>query len=342
MNKRGRASYNRAQQQPGKEMQAWQVADYRKMDLGSLFKGLDDLGIVLDESHFKELSSSLRTPEELAFALVKSETEREKVYLLVFELWRRLTPHLLTLSIFCDELDHQINRYNQGDLTCKETLPALLAQLEKMLMQNLEESEEAPDVFALFNEFSSHDLGGFLYDFITDQIDTGCLEYAKMLYAQFSPYMGQSQWFALLQAQILPQRQDEIIQSLIQRETEQPEVNFLLELALFLAKVGNKSFCAVALLLAQAVQTEEDFQALTHLALQYYKTMGNAAAVAQLEKIHSDRMVIEMHQVLERSDPSLGALVILLGGKLKIQPKPSTTASQAPPLISSPDTEPSP
>ena len=53
----------------------------------------------------------------MAEALVEDENAKreDRVYLLIFELWRRLASHKPSLSIFCDELDYIISRFEEDE-----------------------------------------------------------------------------------------------------------------------------------------------------------------------------------------------------------------------------------
>ncbi len=42
----------------------------------------------------------------------------------------------LCLSVFCDELDHQINLYDSGEIERPEAIPDVLANLQEVLDEN--------------------------------------------------------------------------------------------------------------------------------------------------------------------------------------------------------------
>ena len=98
------------------DVEPWQVEDYRKLSLEALFKRLSDLSISLDRVSFLAFADDLDTPEDFADSLNdESDNDpmvQDQIYLLIFELWRRLIPEKQSLSIFCDELDRRIEMYD--------------------------------------------------------------------------------------------------------------------------------------------------------------------------------------------------------------------------------------
>ena len=111
---------------PELDVSYWQVEDYRTLSLDSLFRRLAKQHIQLDLSSFIAYAENYNTPEELTEDITEnfddSIEEQDKVYLQIFELWRRLVPEKLCLSIFCDELDYLMNLYDNGEMENTEGL----------------------------------------------------------------------------------------------------------------------------------------------------------------------------------------------------------------------------
>lgn len=83
-------------QNPSLHVEQWQIEEYRDLSLEQLFNKLKSLHIDLDRVSFSAFADSVDSAEELAHALAGDEesdpTIQDKIYLLVFELWRRLVP----------------------------------------------------------------------------------------------------------------------------------------------------------------------------------------------------------------------------------------------------------
>ncbi|MBI3237120.1 MAG: hypothetical protein HYZ48_05435, partial [Chlamydiales bacterium] len=144
MQMQGRAFYNLLKisylEDPSIEIAAWQVEDYRSWSLEALWSSLKEKGVVLDEASFLAYAENSDSPEDLTECICVDEEDEEKdmdrfdqIYLLLFELWRRLLPQKQTLSTFCDHLDQLIESYDQGEMEEEEPLQQALRDLENIL-----------------------------------------------------------------------------------------------------------------------------------------------------------------------------------------------------------------
>ena len=81
---------------PSMPVEPWQVDDYRSMPLETVFERLRFHDIDFDRNLFTELANEYDTPEQFTDAVladVDTDTvTQDQVYLLIFELWRRLLP----------------------------------------------------------------------------------------------------------------------------------------------------------------------------------------------------------------------------------------------------------
>src|SRR5207253_733099 len=96
-------------------VEPWKIEDYRMLSFEELFLRLHKREIFVDKSTFISYANEFDTPEELAEWLAESEVATEdfdQIYLLIFELWRRLIPEKPSVSILCDELDYQIYNFD--------------------------------------------------------------------------------------------------------------------------------------------------------------------------------------------------------------------------------------
>lgn len=192
---------------PSLRVYPWQVEDYRKLSTEELFSDLEQMGLHLDRALFSALADEVDSPEDLTDHLISDEQESpeafDRVYLCVFELWRRICPEKQTLAIFCDELDHQIDVYDSADRTHAEPVEDAIAQLETILEDNLEEGGNPQELFSSITESCAHDVEGFLYDFIEGLIEHGNRSYAEELIETFIPYVKDPKWFRLLNLKLL-------------------------------------------------------------------------------------------------------------------------------------------
>lgn len=146
MHTRGRALYNLLRmnwlENDQIQVQPWQVEDYREKSDEALFQLLADLGARLDKATFLAYVDNTDSPEDMADCLwVKEENPEtfDRIYLVIFELWRRFAPEKQTLSIFCDELDQLIGLYDHGELE-EEKIQAALSELQRILEKKFSRS----------------------------------------------------------------------------------------------------------------------------------------------------------------------------------------------------------
>ena len=140
MELKGKALFNllkiSSQEEKPLEIQPWQVENLKKLAIEELFSRLKKMSLMLDESSFYLYAENCETPEELVECLCCDEESAQRydqVYLIVFELWRRLIKEKFCLSIFCDELDHWIELYDAEKLEDEEPLQKCLSFLEDIL-----------------------------------------------------------------------------------------------------------------------------------------------------------------------------------------------------------------
>src|SRR5690606_18870981 len=136
------------------------------------FKG----GIQIDRQSFFHFADSCDTPEELTDLLLPdaaAEKQRDSVYLILFKLWRRLVPKKQSLSVFCEELDHQIFLYDMGELSSDEPIQDALANLLEILDENADSGVDPQEVLQAITEYCAHDLESFILDYISDLLDSG-------------------------------------------------------------------------------------------------------------------------------------------------------------------------
>jgi hypothetical protein len=263
-------------------IEPWQVEDYRLFSLEEIFERLKELHIALNEESFLLYAENCEAPEELLdYIWMKEEAtekERDQAYLLLFELWRRLLPEKRTLSIFCDELDERIGRYDLAPAENEESIQEILTQLEDILDESVDLGADPKEVFLSIEEFSAHDVENFLYDYIVHQIEQGDATYASELLDGFYAYVTDPRWFDFLRARLFaladPHEANLIIAGLLEILEEAPDFDLLFEIATYLSHAGNPSLFLHAVRQAShLIETEEDLQDLSTLLLKFFQGM---------------------------------------------------------------------
>lgn len=303
------------------DVQPWQVEDYRELSLETILDRLQDLGLPLDRVSFSALADETETPEELTERLLADlpvpSNVRDQIYLLLFELWRRFVPEKLCLSIFCDELDHQIDLYDRGEQSSTEAIQDILANLAVILDENMDEGVNPNDVFASICKGCANDVESFLYDFIADQIDSKNASYAADLLEDFQPYVQDSLWFDLLQARVTAMtdvpRALALMRKLLKQIDELEEYDFYLEVLAFLAQLGNKELFLMALKQAlPLLKVEEEFQDLLATCAEFLLLIDDDQAEAAVQEILQQRVNIPMTQPFDARKAPIPVLLDIL------------------------------
>lgn len=253
---------------PTLSVQAWQVEDYRKIPSEQLFSRLNQLGVPLDYGRFVALAESEDSPEDFAETVLPDEVQEaeiaDKIYLIVFELWRRFLSERQTLSLFCDEWDHQIDLYEEGKLETQEGLDDAISRFMTLLEEAEDQKEDPKELYESILEGCAHDLEAFLYDFAKEQLEEHNVSYAEEIVDAFLPYAREKRWFNLLYMEILngkePQSALRLIHQTLKEALQQKDLEFNLEFLAFLAEYSEtKPFLQLCKAIIPDLQIEEDF-----------------------------------------------------------------------------------
>lgn len=297
---------------PDIAIEPWQAEDYRSLTSEQLFERLAQFNLNFDQNYFLAVAENYESPEELTDHLIADEEldieTQDKAYLVIFELWRRLFPEKLCLSVFCDEFDRQINLYDQGKAEIHEALEDSIALLQSILDDNADRGIKPTQVFESVITGCAHDVETFLYDFISDQIENGNISYATELIEGFSDYVKDPKWFEFLKAQVASKHNmDEtntLLADLIKRYGSKKETEFNLELLSFMTKVGNNElFHQLFKLTLPIVQQEEDFQDLLTICSDYYHFLDMEEAETGIQKIVDERTMLPSDNIVDGKDP---------------------------------------
>jgi tetratricopeptide (TPR) repeat protein len=302
----------------------WQILDYRSLTLSELFANLERFGLKFDRVSLISIASPYDTPEDLTEVFLEEQHLDHKyhdpLYLIIFELWRRLLPEKRSLSIICDELDYLINLYDHGELKSLESLEDGISSLQQILDENGDEGASRSEVFDTVNLGCANDLESFLYDFIADRIDAKNLQYASELLEAFIDCVEDRRWFEFLLARLtMPSEPDEankMLEKIIRKAPQKPDLIFNLELLAFLVQDGEKDlFPRLAKQTINLLETEEDFQDLLNLSANYYHCLDKDSVENVIRNIHKNRPQNSVKASLNPLDSDLKSLKQILNDK---------------------------
>lgn len=291
-----KAFYNLLRSRPSGDKKPWQVEDLREASTGELFRRLQALGFAFDEETFTIYAETHEAPEELV------SPGEDEAYLLFFELWRRLIPEKQSLSILGDELDYRIAH--------KAPLESMLLRLQEILNDLVDEGASPPEAFQMFSQYSAHDLESFLYDYISDLIDTENLLDAAEILDSFYPFFSEAIWFDFLRARILipadPHEANIVLKSILDELGDDPDLDLLLELSAFLVHHGDPHLFHQSLRQAyNLLSIEEDFQEILAIAADYYQCLDMEKEAKEIQTLFAKRKKRNLAESLSRSDPDL-------------------------------------
>lgn len=301
---------------PALKVQPWQVEDYRSLPTETLLFSLAKNQIIFDKQSFQLFAENVDSPEELTDELIAdSDLDNEHqdlVFLLVFELWRRFIPEKKCLSIFLDELDHQIFLYDHGQIKDVELIQDCIEELSLILDENIDSGVDPKSIFETISTACANDLESFLYDFISEQIDNNNLSYASELLDNFNRFIKEPRWFAFLRAKIQAADDvlgaNEVIRKLLHENKKDLEFN--LELLSFVTKSGEHDLL-ISLIKKSLplLQLEEDFIDLATLTIEYFDRLDLDLKKQALEKIVNSRREISFQTNFLQNDPQAKKLL---------------------------------
>lgn len=290
----------------------WQVDDYRGLELSEIFSRLEDLGISIDEERFVACSEETDSPEELASLLWTGEDDaiegQDQVYLLLFELWRRLLPRRETLTLFCDELDHQIHQFvEEGKI---EEIDELLVRLEDILDSYVDSGENPKKIFKTISSACAYDLEGFLYEYIMELIHAEEEMFASELIDGFENYISDSKRFEFLRIRLFaavdPKETVHLLTQLVESLKKDAHFPLLLEIAGFLVSFGQDPLYHKIITKAlNWMRTEGDFADILGNLQDYFCCLDQEGKQAQVKSILEKRSGLDPQVETDLNDPDL-------------------------------------
>lgn len=296
---------------PQLSVESWQVEDYRALPLLTLLERLKVFDFDLDKSTFIVYAGECDSPEELTEYLVgdqplDAKTE-DQIYLIIFELWRRLMTDKPSLSIFCNELDYQIHLYDQEEQNQSPHLQNALANFALLLNENVDQGLSPKEAFKLITPFFANDIENFLYDYIYELIEEDNESYAQDLLDNFAPYLKGNKWFELLYIRLTERSNsrlaDKLLVHLMEDYLNEKDIDFNLELLGYLIDIAkNQDFKKLAVHTLEIVSTEEEFQDLLMLVADYYHRLDKEMQENQIQEILKHRRLKNPQELFDSQD----------------------------------------
>lgn len=305
---------------PSIEVEPWQVENYRELTDQEIFDRLERFEIRINADTFFAYAEESTDPEELADALAGEEDDakvQDQIFLLTFELWRRFEHDKLDMSVFCDELDWQIDLYDREAVEDSESLIDALSTLETVLDENVDQGGDPVDVFQAVAAECANDVEEFLYDFISDQIDSENTDYALELVDGFVEYLDDDRWFALLKARIAEHPDGEeawrLLEQLVGESFDEDDLELVYEIIDTLVKGGQVDlFGQMVETASTLLQTEEDFQELLTLCAVFFGRSDYDGEEAKVQAMLSGREHRDPEGRVVASEPDVQQLVGLV------------------------------
>ncbi|MCH9608659.1 MAG: hypothetical protein S4CHLAM45_12400 [Chlamydiales bacterium] len=271
-----KALYNLIQfnlQEPEGPIEPWQKIDFRELETTMLVQNLKKLSLPIEsQEHFEEIASHFESPEEMmeAFAKELPLKDPDHSFLITFELWRRLLPEKRSVSIFCDELDRQINRYEMEEED--EQLQDILEYFKQILDDNTDQGYEPTDVFNTLQSFCGHNLEAFLYDYIHEKIENMEIDYSTELIEGFYPYVPDPLWFDYLVSRLEMTYDLEVgFKRLEKMLSKIDEIDLAIEILSYLSQIRNPHFENLAKKALPLLETEGDFIEFLTCCVHYFE-----------------------------------------------------------------------
>lgn len=304
------------------DLEHWQLEDYRAYPTETLFHCLKTLDVKLDYGDFEKYANSFEDPEEMTDALTegRSALEQDRIFLIVFELWRRILPEKRSLSIFCDELDYQMMCH---DLEKPSQIQDSLIYLQKLLDEHVDQGLDPQKAFQSIQQYCANDIESFLFDYILQQIDLGNLSIASELLEGFSRYPRDTIWFDYLNARTATLEDPELgyiqLEKIITKITKKTRLDLVEEILFFLAASGSHTlFTKLAKKAVLFLEREEDFQEILEASYVHYDHLKLREQAFAIAEMFHQRAHIKPETPLSKEDSDLDKLRHILNQKLPI------------------------
>lgn len=292
--------------------ESWKRINYRDLKISELFNALKDLGVTIDPDSFLQAAEQYDSPEDLVEGLLSGNSDEDfiqKIYLLMFEIWRRLCKNKQSLSIFCDELDYQFGLFeNEGSNS--EVLQEMIEELEDILDMSVDDGEDPQKTFQLVSAYLAHNLEDFIYQYASYLIDEGNTTAASELVGAFQGYVQSQTWFDFLKVRLVfaadPKEAGVMLIHLLERIQDDPDLELLFEVLNFLVYAEEIPLFFQAFELAShLIEKEKDFQELVEICMNYLNSLDCDSEEILLQKILDRRKKHTATDIIKVDDEDL-------------------------------------
>jgi hypothetical protein len=301
-------------------LQNWQIANYREKTSEALFQELNVLGIKLSSEDFELFSKSMESPEEMVEVLAKEREplQKDQIFLVLFELWRRYFPEKRTISIFCDELDYQMTAF---DLEKPNEICDALNYLQQLLEEQVDQGLEPRVAIQLIQTYCANDIESFLFDFILNEIEEGNQKYAEDLLDGFKPFIHGKIWFDYLNARAEifddPVEGYELLEKIVAQIQLGVPLDLVEEILFFLANSGNHTlFYTLAKKTLPLLTTEGEFHDFLEACYAHYDYLELKQPALAIAFLFHSRNHLPADTPLAQEDPGLIEMRTILEQKL--------------------------
>ncbi|MBJ7448878.1 MAG: hypothetical protein JHC93_00790 [Parachlamydiales bacterium] len=302
---------------PQEGQQEWQTTNFRELSIEELFNQLQRFLPTLNKKVYITYGEMFDSPEELCECFIAdgafTPQEQDNIYLLVFEIWRKILTHKPCLSIFCDELDHQIHLYDEGSENGL-VIQDLITQLQTMVETAKDSGEDPSKLMQAIESQCANHLESFIYDYIAEQVDEDQIDYAQELLDSFESILTDQKWFQFLRIRVLAsfdyRQADVVLRDLIEVVTNERDLEFNLQVLEFLAGWGDPQlFVGLAIETFPLVETESDLQEVLTLCGNYYSRLDFDDKEKTIVSMLKDRQCIPFDTPVDKSDDLVKGLM---------------------------------
>lgn len=176
--------------QPVLPRDAWKYTDWRALSLDQLFDHLVKIPLHLDAKSFLSWAGQCDTPEELVelLGLEEEEESSDYLYLILFEIWRRLVPEKRCLSLIGDDMDHLIYAYDQGKDVDSVSIEERIVEWIRVLDSLCDQGASAQEALVAVEPYFAHDIPRFAMDFLLDMASSDERDHFVPLFEAVRPY----------------------------------------------------------------------------------------------------------------------------------------------------------
>lgn len=286
------------------DCEPWQKQDLESLSENELFSEIHKLGFDISEEQFSAFGQDADSPEALTEFFIEESGDHklyDRLYLMIFELWKRYFPDRKSISIYCDELDQLIYLYDNHLLESDEEIQDALESLKEILEENLDEGQDPQKVWALVSQYCAHDLSSFMFDYISELIDTGHEVYASELIDAFEKYI-QNRGIEFLKIRTLDFIDaEEKIGDFVSSLLKDPDYSLQIEVLDFLTNTQNaERFKTLLKRTIEQTEDEDSFFELIDIAIEYYQNFNNEEKTSALEELESKGFSEESNQAFKK------------------------------------------